>query len=188
MIGQCKVNPPTGIAGAIYTQWTTDADAGLAPGVTTSGSTLRKLLGAQVEAMAAQIDGASAPQKYQQDNAGGAGAWGGGGWANAPWAAWNQAVTEAGLYTLRVDVSCFMTVAADKVKFQVLVDAAAPAQPVNAPMFYFNTLAEHNRISWEFGVTLTAAAHAFQLQWDTVYGAGTLNTNGDDMMCLTLTR
>jgi hypothetical protein len=54
--GQCKVNPVTGIAGDIYNAWTGDGDAGLTASATSSGSTVRKLLGAQVEAIAASIN------------------------------------------------------------------------------------------------------------------------------------
>lgn len=186
--GQCKVDPPTGIAGAIYTALTGDADNGLAGDATVSGSTMRKLLGALLQAIAGQVNASMEPAIQQQDNAGGNANYAGGGWANAVWAAWNPTVAEDGVYRLRIDTSCYMTVAADAVKYQILVDGAAPAQPVNGPIFYFNTLGEHNRISWEFAVTLTAGAHTFQLQWDTVFGLGTLNTNGDDCLLFTLSR
>jgi hypothetical protein len=54
--GQCKNDPPTGIAGEIYSGWISDADAGLASGITVSNSTLRKLLGAQIESIATVIN------------------------------------------------------------------------------------------------------------------------------------
>lgn len=56
--GQCKVDPVTGIAGDIYNAWTGDGDAGLAPSATVSNGTVRKLIGAQVQAVAAAILGA----------------------------------------------------------------------------------------------------------------------------------
>lgn len=54
--GQCKTDPVSGVAGTIYNAWTADADAGLAPAALVSGSTVRKLLGAQVGAVASAID------------------------------------------------------------------------------------------------------------------------------------
>ena len=58
--GQCKLDPPTGIAGTIYSGWIADADAGLSASCSLSGTTLRKLVGAQVEAIARAIDSTSA--------------------------------------------------------------------------------------------------------------------------------
>lgn len=53
--GQCKANPPTGIAGLIFSGWIADADAGLASGVTVEGGALRNLVGAQIEAIARAV-------------------------------------------------------------------------------------------------------------------------------------
>jgi hypothetical protein len=53
--GQCKLDPVTGVAGDIYAAWVGDPDAGLAAAATVSGSATRKLLGAQVQAVAAAI-------------------------------------------------------------------------------------------------------------------------------------
>lgn len=53
--GQCKIDPPTGVAGDIYTAWTSDPDAGLLPAATVSGGPVRALIGAQLAAIAASI-------------------------------------------------------------------------------------------------------------------------------------
>lgn len=58
-VGQCKVDPPTGIAGLIYSGWIADSDAGLASGVTVSSGALRRLIGSQIESIAAAITLAS---------------------------------------------------------------------------------------------------------------------------------
>jgi hypothetical protein len=55
--GQCKVDPVSGVAGDIFNAWTGDGDAGLHPQASVSGSTMRKLTGAMVEAIAAEIFG-----------------------------------------------------------------------------------------------------------------------------------
>lgn len=54
--GQCAVDPVTGIAGAIYTAWTGDANNGLAAAALVSGSPLRALLAAQIQSIAASIE------------------------------------------------------------------------------------------------------------------------------------
>jgi hypothetical protein len=54
--GQCKTDPVSGIAGDIYNSWTGDGDNGLASAALVSGGPVRKLLGAQVAAIATAID------------------------------------------------------------------------------------------------------------------------------------
>ena len=63
--GDCKTDAAValgGIAPTIYTAWTTDGDAGLSSGATVSGSLMRKLLGAQINAIAAAIAGNASSQ------------------------------------------------------------------------------------------------------------------------------
>ncbi len=56
--GQCKVDPPTGVAGVAYTAWTTDTDAGLLPAATVSNGPVRRLIGAMVQALVSALLGA----------------------------------------------------------------------------------------------------------------------------------
>ena len=60
--GDCKTNPVSGVAGDIYNAWTGDTDNGLASAATVSGGITRKLLGAQINAIAASIVNTGAPQ------------------------------------------------------------------------------------------------------------------------------
>lgn len=67
-VGQCKTDPVSGVAGDIYNAWTGDVEASLgdAPGgvlgpLWASGSPLRRLFGAHIQAFAQAIVGAVAP-------------------------------------------------------------------------------------------------------------------------------
>ena len=53
--GQCRIDPVTGIAGAIWSGWIGSAGNGLASGVLVSGSALRAMVASQVEAIASGI-------------------------------------------------------------------------------------------------------------------------------------
>lgn len=57
--GDAKTDPPTGVAGDIYTDWTGDADAGLL--ASAAGSAVRGMLGAQINAVANAIAGNVSP-------------------------------------------------------------------------------------------------------------------------------
>lgn len=56
--GQCKVDPPTGVAGAAFTALMADGDNGMIAAVATSGSPERKLVGAQIQALVSALLGA----------------------------------------------------------------------------------------------------------------------------------
>lgn len=55
IVGQCRTDPVTGVAGEIYTLWTSTPDAALSAEVLVEGSDIRNLFAAQVEAFAAKI-------------------------------------------------------------------------------------------------------------------------------------
>lgn len=58
--GQCTVDPVTGIAGAIYSAWIANGNAGFGSNLTaiqTQGTAARNLLAAQIESFATSING-----------------------------------------------------------------------------------------------------------------------------------
>lgn len=126
--------------------------------------------------------------RAQNDQASPGGVYGGGPFANAPFVAWAVTVPVTKTYLLHVDTSCWMTVAADAVLYQITVDGAAPGgQPVNGMQFYFNALVQHQRVSFRLPLALTAGARSIALQWTTAGGGGTLNANANDCLLMTLT-
>lgn len=54
--GQCRVDPPTGIAGEIYSGWIACSGTMLGSGVALSGSSIRGMIAAQIESIATAID------------------------------------------------------------------------------------------------------------------------------------
>lgn len=108
--------------------------------------------------------------------------------ATTAYGTWTVAVPVAKTYLLRVDLSCYMTVGADQVAFQVMVDGGAvAAQPDFAARFYFNSLSEHNRLSWLCPIAFASTGNkAIKLQWRVVNAAGTVTTNADDFRMFTL--
>jgi hypothetical protein len=67
--GQCRIDPPTGIAGSIWSGWIGGSGNGLASGVIVSGSTLRNIVASQVEAIAAAVDSNASLDPHTQSRA-----------------------------------------------------------------------------------------------------------------------
>ena len=67
-VGQSKTDPVSGRTGNIYNTLVADADNGLATNATVSGHTLRKLLGALLQAIATEIDGVGTPSGLGNNN------------------------------------------------------------------------------------------------------------------------
>jgi hypothetical protein len=88
-------------------------------------------------------------------------------------------------YLVHVDLSCYVS-AATRVSFRLLVDGVAvPNQPANAMSFFFNTLGEHNRLSFRVPVAMALGTHVLKLQW-LVAGGATVTTDGNDFRCFTI--
>ena len=88
-------------------------------------------------------------------------------------------------YLVNVDLSCYMTVAADQVQFQLMKDGVVVFDS-DAARFYFNNLVSRMRLSFRCPVAMTAGANVLKLQWKIRDGAGTVSVDTNDFRCFTV--
>lgn len=88
-------------------------------------------------------------------------------------------------YLVEIDVSCFMTVAADAVKFR-LVNGSTPVFDSPAARLYFGTMSLHLRLSFRCPVLMSKGSNSLSLQWAVRDGVGTAKVDTNDFRCFTV--